>query len=150
MDLNPDFRDILLALSDADVDFLVVGAYAVAVHGYPRATGDLDIWVRADKTTAPRVIRALASFGAPMHEISEEDFASPAIVFQIGVPPSRVDILTEILGVDFDAAWKNRVQVTIDGIGFSVIGRSDLIESKKSAGRPKDLADIAELEKDAG
>ena len=87
MDLNPDFRDMLHALNDADADFLVVGAYAVAAHGYPRATGDLDIWVRADVDNAPKVIAALSAFGAPMDQVSEEDFASPSIVFQIGVPP---------------------------------------------------------------
>lgn len=103
MDLNPDFKDMLVALNDANVDYLVVGAYAVAVHGYPRATGDLDLWVRADKETAPRVMRALAAFGAPMHEIAEADFATPSTVFQIGVPPGRIDILTTILGVD--RAW---------------------------------------------
>jgi hypothetical protein len=146
MDLNPDFRDMLLALSDARVDYLVVGAYAVAAHGFPRATGDLDLWVRADQETAPRVMRALAAFGAPMDEITEADFATPSIVFQIGVPPGRIDILTTILGVEFDAAWGNRVTIEIDGVILNVLGRDDLLKSKKASGRPKDLADLAELE----
>ncbi|WP_153558107.1 hypothetical protein [Roseimaritima sediminicola] len=145
MDLNPDFRDMLHALNDADADFLVVGAYAVAAHGYPRATGDLDIWVRADVGNAPRVIAALSAFGAPMDQISEKDFASPSLVFQIGVPPSRIDIMTDISGVDFGAAWDSRISITIDDITFSVLGRADLLANKRASGRPKDLADLDAL-----
>ena len=146
MDLNPDFKDMLLALKDANVDFLVVGAYAVAAHGYPRATGDLDIWIRADDGTAPSVMRALAAFGAPISELSVADFSAPSIVFQIGVPPGRIDILTTVSGVDFTCAWKNRMQIKLDGIAFDVIGRADLITNKKASGRPKDFADVAALE----
>jgi hypothetical protein len=146
MDLNPDFKDMLLALKDASVDYLVVGAYAVAAHGFPRATGDLDIWIRANKETAPRVMTALAVFGAPMHEVSESDFSTPSIVFQIGIPPGRIDILTIVSGVDFDSAWNNRLPIILDGITFDVIGLADLIENKKASGRPKDLADLAALE----
>lgn len=145
MDLNPDFRDMLHALNDADADFLVVGAYAVAAHGYPRATGDLDIWVRADVDNASKVIAALSAFGAPMDQISEEDFASPAIVFQIGVPPGRIDILTDVSGVDFGTAWDARLSITIDDITFPVLGRADLVANKRASGRPKDLADLDAL-----
>lgn len=145
MDLNPDFRDMLVALNDADVDFMVVGAYAVAAHGYPRATGDLDIWVRTDLETAPKIMRALTAFGAPMHEISESDFASPSVVFQIGVPPGRIDILTILSGVDFASAWENRTKIRIDRVEFFVIGKIDLLTNKKASGRPKDLADIEGL-----
>ena len=88
---NPDFKDMLRALSDAKIDFLIVGAYAVAAHGHPRATGDLDIWVRPDTDTAPNVYRVLAEFGAPLHDLTIEDLARPGIVFQIGVEPSRID-----------------------------------------------------------
>jgi len=147
MDLNPDFKDMLLALKDANVDYLVVGAYAVAAHGHPRATGDLDIWIRANEETAPRVMIALATFGAPTSEISESDFSSPSIVFQIGVPPGRIDILTTVSGVHFDSAWQNRLEIRLDEVVFNVIGRADLIENKKASGRPKDLADLAALEK---
>lgn len=146
MEFNQDFRDILVALNDADVDFLVVGAYAVAAHGFPRATGDLDIWVRANPESAPKVIRALQLFGAPMHEISETDFASPSVVFQIGVPPGRIDVLTVVSGLDFDTAWINRISLTINDVTFPVIGLADLITNKRAAGRPKDIADIAGLE----
>lgn len=145
MDLNPDFKDMLLALKDAEVDFLVVGAYAVAAHGHPRATGDLDLWVRASKETAPRVMAALRVFGAPLHEISEADFCSPSIVFQIGVPPCRIDLLTTVSGVDFDSAWQNRIQIRLDELSVDVIGLKDLIVNKRTAGRPKDLADLAVL-----
>jgi hypothetical protein len=146
MDLNPDFKDMLVALKDANVDFLVVGAYAVAAHGYPRATGDLDIWIRADDGTAPRVMRALAAFGAPISELTIADFSVPSIVFQIGVPPGRIDILTTVSGLDFACAWNNRMQIKLDGIVFDVIGCADLITNKKASGRPKDFADVAALE----
>ena len=149
MEFNQDFRDMLVALNDADVDYLVVGAYAVAAHGFPRATGDLDIWVRADTQSAPKVLQALRVFGAPMHEITETDFASPSVVFQIGIPPSRIDILTVLSGLEFDSAWNNRIILTIEDVTFPVIGRSDLITNKRATGRLKDLADIAGLEASA-
>ncbi|MEZ6095560.1 MAG: DUF6036 family nucleotidyltransferase [Pirellulaceae bacterium] len=142
MDLNTDFRDMLLALNDFDAKYLVVGAYAVAVHGHPRATGDLDIWVMTSGDNSSKVFMALKSFGAPIHEITESDFATPSIVFQIGVPPSRIDILTVISGVSFEDAWETRVIVTVDGIDIPVIGRTNLIRNKRATGRPKDLADI--------
>ncbi len=146
MEFNQDFRDILVALNDANVDFLVVGAYAVAAHGFPRATGDLDIWVRANIESAPKVLRALREFGAPMHKIKESDFAAPSVVFQIGIPPSRIDILTVVSGLDFDSAWANRIALTIEGVTIPVIGLSDLITNKRAAGRPRNLADITALE----
>ena len=97
---------MLLALSDAKIDFLLVGAYAVAAHGHPRATGDLDLWVRPDTETAPKVYSVLADFGAPLHDLTVDDLATPRMVFQIGVEPSRIDILTAISGVSFDDAWQ--------------------------------------------
>ena len=143
---NPDFKDMLSALSNAKIDFLLVGAYAVAAHGHPRATGDLDIWVRPDTNTAPRVFKTLADFGAPLHALSVDDLAKPGIVFQIGVEPSRIDILTAISGVTFDDAWSNRMVVEIDDIQFSVIGLQDLIVNKRACGRPKDIADAETLD----
>ena len=133
---NPDFKDMLRALSDAKIDFLLVGAYAVAAHGHPRATGDLDLWVRPDSETASNVYRVLAEFGAPLHDLTVEDLARPGMVFQIGVEPSRIDILTAISGVDFDHAWTNRLSVEMDGIQLSVIGRADLIV-KQAEDRPE-------------
>ena len=144
--LNPDYKDMLRALSDANIDFLLVGAYAVAADGHPGATGDLDLWVRPDSETAPRVYRVLAEFGAPLHDLTIDDLASPGMVFQIGVEPSRIDILTAISGVAFDDAWGNRMSIEIDNIKFNVIGRSDLIVNKRACGRPKDIADAETLD----
>lgn len=143
---NPDFKDMLSILSEAEIDFLLVGAYAMACHGYPRATGDLDLWVRADPQTAPKVFRALAEFGAPMHDLKVEDLSTPGVVFQIGVAPSRIDILTSITGVQFEDAWENRMPIEIEGLSIHVIGRDDLIQNKRAIGRPKDIADAETLD----
>ena len=137
---------MLLALSDARIDFLLVGAYAVAAHGHPRATGDLDLWVRPDAETAPKVYCVLADFGAPLHGLTVDDLATPGMVFQIGVEPSRIDILTAITGVAFDDAWENRLFIELDDIKLNVIGRDDLIVNKRACGRPKDIADAETLD----
>ncbi len=134
------------ALSDAEIDFLVVGAYAMAVHGHPRATGDLDIWVRPSSDNASRVYLALAEFGAPLDDLSVEDLATPGVVFQIGVEPSRIDILTSISGVEFNSAWRRRQSIELEGISLNVIGRTDLIVNKRASGRTKDLADAETLD----
>ncbi|MGH7926671.1 MAG: nucleotidyltransferase [Candidatus Binatia bacterium] len=144
--LSPDYRDILSAFIDEQVDYLVVGAYALASHGLPRATGDLDLWVRCDDENAKRVWRALAKFGAPLSEISESDFSDQGLVFQIGVEPSRIDILTSIDDVEFDEGYKDRLEIEVDGLRVHVIGREHLIANKKAVGRPQDLADVARLE----
>ena len=145
--MNRDFSDMLSALSDAGAEFLVIGAHAVAVHGRPRATGDLDLWVRPTPTNAARVWAALERFGAPLHQVVEEDFTSDDLVFQIGVEPNRIDLLTDIGPLDFEDAWRRRVTVELWGLSVPVIGRDDLVEAKKAAGRPRDLADVAELER---
>nr|WP_236615460.1 nucleotidyltransferase [Rhodopirellula europaea] len=137
---------MLLALSDAKIDFLLVGAYAVAAHGHPRATGDLDLWVRPDAETAPKVYRVLAEFGAPLHDLTVDDLATPGMVFQIGIEPSRIDILTAISGVAFDDAWENKLNIELDDIKLNVIGRDDLIVNKRACGRPKDIADAETLD----
>ena len=144
--LSPDYRDILSAFSEEGVDYLVVGAYAVASHGLPRATGDLDLWVRCDVDNARRVWRALAKFGAPLSAVSESDFSNQGLVFQIGVEPSRIDILTSIDAVEFDDARKDRLAIEIDGLRVHVIGREHLIANKNAVGRAQDLADAARLE----
>jgi len=144
-----DFEEILLAFNAAGVKYLVVGAYAVAAHARPRATGDIDLWVEATAENARRVFRALAAFGAPMDHIDERTFSEPDIIFQIGVPPIRVDILTAIDGVTFDEAWPNRVVSILGKAPIDVIGRVDLMRNKRSSGRAKDLADLERLERDA-
>ncbi len=144
--MNRDFVEMLSALSAARAEFLVVGAHAVAAHGVPRATGDLDIWVRPSPQNAERVLTALKAFGAPLLDLTREDLSRPGIVFQIGVVPCRIDILTEITGVDFDQAWQGRLESKIGGIHVDFIGRSELIANKRATGRPKDMADVAALE----
>jgi hypothetical protein len=145
--VNRDFVEMLSALCDADADFLVVGAHALAAHELPRATQDLDLWVRATPDNAVKVWRALATFGAPLEQVTMDDFARPGITFQIGLPPYRIDILTELSGVTFDEAWPNRLTITDYGRTFGVIGKDELIRNKRAAGRPKDLLDVANLER---
>jgi hypothetical protein len=146
--LNEDFRDVLAALTDAGVEFLVVGAFALALHGAPRASGDIDLLARPTPDNARRVHAALRSFGAPLdaHGIRPDDFARAGTVYQIGIPPRRIDVLTQISGVDFEEAWASRVATTIDGRTVFFIGRDAYLKNKRAAGRPKDLADAARLE----
>ena len=145
--LNPDFRDMLSSLKDEGVDFIVVGAYALAAHGLPRATGDIDIWVRSTPGNARGVMRALVKFGAPVSGVSEADFTCPGVVVQLGVAPSRIDLLTSIDGVEFEEAWGNKVGVRVDGLDIYVLSKADLLKNKLAAGRDKDLGDIAWLRK---
>ena len=144
--LNPDFKDMLSCLKGAGVEFIIVGAYALAAHGLPRATGDIDIWVRNSPDNARKVIAALKGFGAPTSDISEEDFTSPDVVVQIGVEPCRIDLLTRISGVEFDEAWGNRIGITIDDLEIYVLSKADLLRNKLATGRDKDRGDIAWLE----
>lgn len=140
--MNPDFVDLLRAFVDADVRFLVVGAYALALHGRPRATGDLDIWIEATPENASRVMRALVTFGAPLRDVSEADFSREGIVYQIGLPPGRIDLLTELTGVAFAEAWPERQRGRFGDIDVDFIGRAAFIKNKKATGRPRDLGDI--------
>lgn len=146
--MNDDFRDLLSALSAADARFLVIGAYAVGVHGRPRATKDLDVWVEASPDNAARVMRALRDFGAPLMELSEQDLATPGLGFMMGVPPRRIDVLTQISGVGFEEAWSRRIEVTFgEGLRCPVIGLDDLLANKRAADRPQDRVDVIELER---
>jgi hypothetical protein len=145
--MNRDFLDIIRALSDAEVRFIVVGAYAVNIYVDPRATGDLDIWVEPSLQNAPKVLRALNEFGAPLSDISESDFAAPGITFQIGVSPRRIDLLTEITGVQFEEAWQTRELRPFGPHSTPFLGREMLIRNKRATGRPKDLADLDFLER---
>lgn len=145
--MNRDFVEMLSALNETGADFLIVGAHAVAAHGHPRATGDLDIWVRSTSENAQRVLRALGEFGAPLSNLSLEDLSHPNTVFQIGVSPCRIDILTSITGVDFAKAWTNKIEIQVEGLTVFCIGKNDLLHNKKATGRPQDLADVDSLEK---
>jgi hypothetical protein len=140
--MNRDFAEMLSALSAAGVRFLIVGAHALAAHGAPRATGDLDIWIDATPENAVRVLAALRIFGAPLLDLSAADLCTPETVFQIGVPPARIDILTSISGVEFGDAWSRRIEVPIGDLRIGTIGRTDFIANKKASGRPKDLLDL--------
>jgi hypothetical protein len=144
--MNQDFIDLLRAFAAAEVRFLIVGAYALALHGRPRATGDLDVWVDATPENARRVVRALAEFGAPVSEISAADFESPGVTYQIGVPPGRIDILTELTGITFAEAWPNRLRRAFGDVDVDFIGRASFIRNKRATGRPKDLGDIEGME----
>ena len=145
--MDRDFRDLLSAFGAAKARYLVVGGYAVGVHGRPRATKDLDIWVEASKGNARRVIAALKRFGAPLWDVSEEDFAVPGAGLMMGVPPLRIDILTRIDGVRFADAWRRRTFAHFDDVVSSVIGLEDLLANKRASGRPQDLADVEALER---
>ncbi|MGE5234458.1 MAG: DUF6036 family nucleotidyltransferase [Acidobacteriota bacterium] len=144
--MNRDFAEMLSALSAAGADFLIVGAHALAIHGHPRATGDLDIWVRPTAENAERVWSALARFGAPLQGMRSADLRRPDLVFQIGVAPARIDILTGITGVEFDSAWEKRVLHDVAGMTLPFLGREDLVRNKLATGRPQDLADVARLD----
>ena len=139
---------MLAFLQEEGAGFLVVGAHALAVHGHVRSTGDLDIWVRPDSDNAQRVWRALVRFKAPVESLglTPEDFNRPGLVYQIGIPPRRIDILTEISGVAFDEAWPSRVVQAVGGLEVPFLGRETLIQNKKASGRLKDLADLESLE----
>jgi hypothetical protein len=147
--MDRDFAEMLSALSEAGAEYLVVGAHALAAHGLPRATGDLGIWIRPTATNAVGVRQALKRFGAPLHELRQEDPTTPDLVFQIGIVPARIDLLTSITGVSFEEAWPGRLVVRVAGLEVSTIGRNELIRNKRAVGRPRDLADVAELEGDS-
>lgn len=144
--LNPDYHEILSAFSDEGVEYLIVGAYALAVHGVPRATGDIDLWIRRTEENTARVMRALESYGAGLDDFDEADFYVDGFVLQIGMAPRRIDILTDIDAVTFAQAWERRVEVDIEGLVVYVLSREDQIVNKRAAGRPQDIADANRLE----
>ena len=145
--MNRDFVEMLCALSDEGAEYLIVGAFALGAHGHPRATGDLDIWVRASSENAPRVRRAIEVFGMPVDKIALRELALPGLVLQFGFPPERIDIMTSVSGVTFDQAWPRRVLVEIEGRPHPVIGEDDFVRNKRAAGRPQDLVDVDVLTK---
>jgi hypothetical protein len=145
---NEDFEDVVSALLAHRCEFLIVGAYALAAHGAPRATGDLDVLVRADTENSERVFQALVAFGAPlaMHGVSSTDFSKPGTVYQMGLPPRRIDILTQVSGITFDEAAADAIVGHLGPHPVRCIGLNAMITNKRATGRTKDLADAEVLE----
>lgn len=144
--LNPDFTDILSAFIAEKVEFLVVGGYAMAFHGYVRATGDIDLWIGISEENAERVWRALERFGAPLFDLNIDDLKTPGMVFQIGLVPSRIDVITQIDAVEFEDAWRGHKTVEIENLQIPVIGKAQLLKNKQSTGRTKDRNDTLWLQ----
>jgi len=147
--MSSDYRELLAEFNVHGVEFRVVGAHALAAYGRVRATKDLDVWIRPELANGQKVLRAIQSFGAPLLDLTADDLCSPGVVFQIGVAPLRIDILTAIDGVEFDTAWLRRMSTSFEGEPVYVISRSDLIANKRASGRLQDLADVESLEGDA-
>ena len=145
MEIQPDFKELLKSFNARKVDFLIVGAYALALHGLPRATGDMDLLVKPDKQNAMKILAALGDFGFGSLGLKEEDFFQPERVVQLGVPPVRVDILSGISGVSWEQAWDGRVPGRYGDEPVFFLGRKQMVENKRAAGRKKDLADLESL-----
>jgi len=148
MEVQPDFRDLLALFNEHKVDYIIVGAYALAFHGAPRYTGDIDILVKPDALNAQKIIGALNEFGFESVGLSSEDFESPDKVIQLGFPPVRIDIITSITGVSWEDAWSGRVEGKFGDVLVHYIGRQEFILNKRALGRKKDLADVEALGED--
>ena len=144
--LNEDYKEMLQSLIDENVKFILVGAYALAAHGYPRATMDIDIWVMPSSDNAGAVLKALKKFGAPLHGLTLDDLQKPDTIFQIGVAPRRIDIITGASGLEFESAFAHSLETEIEGIKIHIPSLDDLICNKKASGRSKDIADAEALE----
>lgn len=147
MFVNSDFTELLKIFNDNQVRYLVIGGYAVIQYAEPRYTKDLDLWISTDPTNAAAVYQALRAFGAPLANLTVDDFGEEGYFYQMGVPPVRVDILMGIPGVVFEAAWQQRVEIDFDGLAVAFIAKADLIAAKLAAGRPQDLLDANALSK---
>ena len=148
--LDKDFKEFAELLNSIGVDYLLVGGYALAAHGHPRYTGDLDIWVAPTATNVNRLLRALELFGFGSRGLNEADFMRPEAVVQLGFPPARIDLLTAIDGVRFDECYPRRITSRVSGIDLPVIGLSDFRTNKLASSRLKDLADLESLEGSEG
>ena len=144
--LNQDYKEMLLTLLEEDVKFLLVGAYALAALGFPRATGDMDIFIQPDKNNAERVYNALIKFGAPLQNITVKDFSTSGTIFQIGIIPRRIDIINFIDGVTFEDAYRNKLIIEIESMSIPVLSKEHMIKNKNSTGRAKDKVDAEILE----
>jgi hypothetical protein len=145
--MNQDFRDLLAEFNAHNVEYVVVGAHALAAHGYVRATKDLDVWVRPELENASRVLTALVAFGAPLHDLTAADLAMPGTVFQIGVAPIRIDVITAIDGVAFSDAWAERIEAPFADQTVPILSRAHVLQNKRAAGREQDLLDVKWLER---
>jgi hypothetical protein len=145
--LNEDYKEMLRALLNNKVKFLVVGAYAMGVYGYPRATGDMDIWVEPSHDNSEKTYQALKEFKAPLFELTTKTFCKKGIIFQIGLAPRRIDVITKIDGVDFKKAYAKRENIEIDKLKIPFLSKTDLIKNKESTGREKDRLDVQYLKK---
>ena len=146
MFVNSDFSDLLNLFKAYDVQYMVIGGYAVVQYTEPRFTKDLDLWISTHPDNAEAVFNALKEFGAPLEGMTPKDFSEEGYFYQMGVPPVRVDILMGIPGVQFDEAWERRVEVQFDDVSVTIIAKQDLIAAKRAAGRPQDLLDADSLE----
>lgn len=147
MGVNRDFRDLFKIFNGHDVEYLVVGAYAVIYYTTPRYTKDLDVWVNPTSENACKVWLALKEFGAPLIDVVEKDFIDKEMIYQIGVEPNRIDIMMGMPGFEFPVAWENREESTYGGVTIYIISRKDLIHSKEATGRPHDLIDVKNLKR---
>ena len=145
MFVNSDFSDLLRLFNAGQVRYLVIGGYAVIQYAEPRFTADLDLWVGTDRRNAGAVYSALREFGAPLSELTVDDFAEEGYFYQMGVPPVRVDVLMGIPGIGFEEAWDRRVEIDFDGLSVPFIAREDLITAKHASGRPQDMIDVQSL-----
>ena len=143
--LPPDFKELLQLLNSKKIEYLVIGGYAVAIYGYPRATGDIDIWIAISRDNAHKTVAALKDFGFDIPELKEDLFLEKERNIRLGVPPLRVELITSIDGVEFSACYKNRNTVTIDDTKINFISLDDLKKNKKASGRYKDLDDLEHL-----
>ena len=146
MIINKDFREFIELLNSNNVKYLVVGGYAVAFHGYPRYTKNMDIWIWINENNAKQLIKTLEEFGFSSLGLKKEDFLKPEYVIQLGYPPNRIDILTKISGLEFEKCYKSRIKTNMDGITIDFINLENLKKNKKAIGRFKDLADLENLE----
>ena len=149
MELPKDFRELLGLFNSHKVEYIVVGGYALAFHGSPRYTGDIDLFVKPDPHNAKKILDALKDFGFSSSKLAPEDFSEPDKVVQLGAPPLRVDIISSISGVTWPEAEKNKVSADFNGLHINFIGRKDFINNKKATARHKDLADVEAIEKPA-
>ena len=145
--LNEDYKEMLQILLKNEVKFLIVGAYAMGAHGYPRGTGDFDIWVEASAENSKKIYKSLSEFGAPLSDIREETFVEKGIFFQIGVVPRRIDIITHIDGIVFEEAYKTKELIDVENLQIPFLSKEDLIKNKESTGRKKDKLDADYLKK---